>query len=94
MFGAVDYLSAIQAGLLTAIARNNILLGDRPINPGDLVSLGELGEAYEVTIPAGRPAAIEIFSAVAGEPTDLNGDGVTERRRMQASESGCGIERR
>jgi hypothetical protein len=65
-----------QAGLLTAIARNNILLGDRPVNPGDLVTLGELGTAYEVTIPPGRPAAIEIYTAVAGEPTDLNADGV------------------
>ncbi len=66
-----------NAGLLTAIARNNILLGERPVNPGDLVALGELGTAYEVWVPAGRPAAIEIYSAVGLEDPDLNGDGVT-----------------
>lgn len=65
-----------QAGLLTAIARNNIRIGDRPVNPGDLVSLGELGAAYEVAIPANRPAAIEIYAAIGNEPIDLNGDGV------------------
>jgi hypothetical protein len=67
-----------NAGLITAIARNNILPDDVPINVGDLVELGDLGTAYEVTIPPGRPAAIEIFTRLPGEPAtldDLNGNG-------------------
>jgi hypothetical protein len=62
-----------NAGLLTAIARNNILPDDVPINVGDLVELGDLGTAYEVTIPPGRPAAIEIYTPQTGEPSDLDG---------------------
>jgi prepilin-type N-terminal cleavage/methylation domain-containing protein len=64
-----------EAGLLTAIANGNILPGDRPIAPGGLVSFGEVDGAYEVAVPPGRTAAIEIYSALAGEPSDLNSDG-------------------
>jgi hypothetical protein len=75
-----------DTGLLTAIAKGNIQPADRPIVPGSLLSLGELVEPFEVAIAPGRPAAIEIYTALTGEPTDLNGDSV-----VNASDAGVRV---
>ena len=66
-----------QAGLLTAIALGYIRAQERPIAPGSLLSLGDVAAPFEVAIPPGQTVAIETYAALAGEPTDLDGNGVT-----------------